>query len=345
MRFRDGPAAVRGDALPPRRHWPTGREGGGGGGPESEDLPPPSTVRTPSRTGRKGDGDVSASRSSGDSGRCRARSGLRRHGGDRHGEGHAVPGDGHRREREGHDLQAADPDRLALAHRDRVALRRRRGLAGDRSRRSVRLPEERPEDGALRLHPERRGDRLVPTRPRRRHVRSQGSRGLADEARDPRPLPQGRLDLPWRVPADPSARPGDREERAGSDARRADEAPDRPGRREAEAGRGRDDGLPRARPELLLGDLDDVRRSRLRALRPEEHRGCGPGRVRVPAALAGVRDLVQPRPRRARRHGLLRPDGGDGRVPAGLVEPSRPCATARSCGSTTRSPRAGGRGS
>ena len=39
MQVRDGPAAVRGDALPPRRHWPTGWEGGGGGGPESEDLP------------------------------------------------------------------------------------------------------------------------------------------------------------------------------------------------------------------------------------------------------------------------------------------------------------------
>ena len=39
MRIRDGPAAVRGDALPPTCHWPTSREGGGGGSPESEDLP------------------------------------------------------------------------------------------------------------------------------------------------------------------------------------------------------------------------------------------------------------------------------------------------------------------
>ena len=38
MRVRDGPAAVRGDAPPPRSHWPPGREGGGGGSPESEDL-------------------------------------------------------------------------------------------------------------------------------------------------------------------------------------------------------------------------------------------------------------------------------------------------------------------
>ena len=39
MQVRDGPAAVRGDAPAPRRHWPTGREGGAGGSPESEDLP------------------------------------------------------------------------------------------------------------------------------------------------------------------------------------------------------------------------------------------------------------------------------------------------------------------
>src|SRR5215831_4645185 len=38
VRFRDGPAAVRGDALPPRRHWVQTREDGGGGSPESEDL-------------------------------------------------------------------------------------------------------------------------------------------------------------------------------------------------------------------------------------------------------------------------------------------------------------------
>ncbi len=31
---------------------------------------------------------------------------------------------------------------------------------------------------------------------------------VADEARDPRALPQGRLDVPGRVPADPSARAG-----------------------------------------------------------------------------------------------------------------------------------------
>ena len=40
MRVRDGPAAVRGGASPPARHWPSGWEGGGEGSLESEDLPP-----------------------------------------------------------------------------------------------------------------------------------------------------------------------------------------------------------------------------------------------------------------------------------------------------------------
>ena len=39
MQVRDGPAAVRGDASAPTRHWPPGWEGGTGGSPESEDLP------------------------------------------------------------------------------------------------------------------------------------------------------------------------------------------------------------------------------------------------------------------------------------------------------------------
>ena len=46
VRIRHGPAAVRGDASPPKRHWPAGREGGGGGSPESEDLRSP-RIRSP----------------------------------------------------------------------------------------------------------------------------------------------------------------------------------------------------------------------------------------------------------------------------------------------------------
>src|SRR5438477_11014767 len=40
VQVRDGPAAVWGDALPPRRHWVATWEGGGRGSPESEDLSP-----------------------------------------------------------------------------------------------------------------------------------------------------------------------------------------------------------------------------------------------------------------------------------------------------------------
>src|SRR5664279_5808170 len=46
VQVRDGPAAVRGDAPLPRRHWPAGWEDGEGGCPESEDLSLAAT-RTP----------------------------------------------------------------------------------------------------------------------------------------------------------------------------------------------------------------------------------------------------------------------------------------------------------
>ena len=61
-----------------------------------------------------------------------------------------VPGHDRDPGRQGHDRQEAAPDRLALADRDRDALRHRRRQAGHRGRRPVRLPEERPEDDALR---------------------------------------------------------------------------------------------------------------------------------------------------------------------------------------------------
>ena len=54
VQVRDGPAAVRGDAPAPRRHWPAGREGGTGGRPESED-PPSRRHSNPSRKGGFGD--------------------------------------------------------------------------------------------------------------------------------------------------------------------------------------------------------------------------------------------------------------------------------------------------
>ena len=88
--------------------------------------------------------------------------------------------------------------------------------------------------------------------------------------------------------------------------------------------------LPRARARLLLGDLVDVHRPHLQAVRLPEHRRRG-GHValRLPAALGRVHRRREPRHRRARRLRLLRADGCDGRRAAGLASASRRCAHKR----------------
>ena len=103
--------------------------------------------------------------------------------------------------------------------------------------------------------------------------------------------------------------------------------------------------LPRARSDALLGDVEDVHRSGLYGARPREHRRRRRlGRVRLPAALRRVRRLVEPRHHRARRHGLLRAEGVHGRGASRLGPDQRRFARAPSYASTTRSRRAGGRG-
>ena len=124
------------------------------------------------------------------------------------------------------------PHRLALADGDRDALRDRRGLAGRRRRRPVRLPEERSADVALGLHPERRGDRRLPARPRRHRVRPEGPVGRAPAARHHRAPPGRREELQGRVPADPPARDGHRSRRRGGEARLRHEVEDRRHREE-----------------------------------------------------------------------------------------------------------------
>ena len=86
----------------------------------------------------------------------------------------AVPGHDHDAHRQGHAREEAAPHRLAVADRDRVAVRDRGGPQVDRRRRPVRLPEGGAEDDALRLHAERRGDRRLPAGPRRHRVRPEG---------------------------------------------------------------------------------------------------------------------------------------------------------------------------
>ena len=157
----------------------------------------------------------------------------------------------------------------------------------------------------------------------------------------------GRGDEPRRcVCADHRARQDHRPRQAGRLRRRDDEEADRGAREGRHAAGPRSDRLPRARPRPVLGDLEHVHRQGLRALRAEEHRRCR----RLGAAAATRSSRPSTSSRRAptsscsptsraasRARGRLRP-GRAGR-------PSRRCAPGRSCGSTTRSPRAGGRGS
>src|SRR5439155_1535987 len=209
---------------------------------------------------------------------------------------------------------------VALADRDGDALRRRRRPAGRRGRRPVRLPGERAADEALRLYPERRGDRRLQPRPRR-PLQRRRARLVAAEAR-----PDGAARAGGGQPApglrrDPPARRrhgtrGEVDRRREVDAG-ADHDAD-PFRSEALAA---PEGLPRARAGPLLGDVVHVHRRDLQDVRLQEHRGRG--RLvpqRLPAALGRVHRRRESRHRRPRRYEMLRPDRQDRRRSAGLGE-------------------------
>ena len=67
------------------------------------------------------------------------------------------------------------------------------------------------------------------------------------------------------------------------------------------------EGLPRARPDVLLGDVGDVHRPDLQAVRLQEHRRRRRhDALRLSAALGRVHRRGEPGHRRARRLGLLR---------------------------------------
>ena len=181
----------------PHNRTPRGREDSGA-----------SFVRPPRRSGARRAGSRRL-------GRVRRRDRPRR-----------VPRHRHRLQREGHGRQAADPHRVALADGDRDALRHRRGLAGRRRRRPVRLPEVGSADLALGLHAERRGDRGVPARPRRHRVRPEGPLRRTRPSRDHRAPPGRRQELQGRLPADPATRPRHRSRVASNAADRVDEVAD-----------------------------------------------------------------------------------------------------------------------
>ena len=187
MRVRDGPAAVRGDALPPRRHWaPRPGKAAGEGAPSQNTCRPPQT-RTP--RGR----------------RIRAPSFPRipRDPRDRPRRRLAVDGGPPTRAR------CSPADRLPLADRDGGPVRDRRRPAGGRRRPGLGLPEERAAHVAHGPRPERRGDRELPPRPRR-HLLRRPVRQAAGRPRDPRRRRGGAEDDHRRVPGDQAAGHGSR---------------------------------------------------------------------------------------------------------------------------------------
>ncbi len=190
----------------------------GGGAPSQKTCRSPLSL-DPLAEGRRRSSHVRSTRPRG--GARRPRAGTRHARGRRTGAYRrgAVPRHGQRGQREGHDPQAAGPDRLALADRHRDAVRDRRRPAGRGGGRAVGLPAQGAADDALRLHAERRGNRRVETRPRRDRVRPEGALGRARPPRDPGRLPERGPDAARRVPADPPARQGERARGGGELAR------------------------------------------------------------------------------------------------------------------------------
>ena len=156
MQVRDGPAAVRGVAHPPRRHWPPGREGGGGGSPESEDLPCLRHSRTPRGREDSGASFVHLRRrrnrrgvhGAGLGGRCRARGSV------------GISGHDHHRCRQGHD-----PEETCAASsrsRPRRPSRSSRSAPGRRSSPSTTSPTTRRPRREPRSRASRRTSRPSP---------------------------------------------------------------------------------------------------------------------------------------------------------------------------------------
>ena len=332
MRVRHGPAAVRGDAPSPRRHWPAGREGGGGGSPESEDLTL-AWIRSP--RGRRKRASPSSRSPRGFPARPRPRlvrwRRRRRAGAARAGHllgccrDHArparVPGHGRGRQRfrspwrssptrSSRCRPTATESLFAIGAGDQVI------AVDDQSN----YPAEAPVTDLSGFQPN--VEAIAGYEP-----------DLVIAAYDPGGLVEGleTLDIPVLLQdAAPNLdaayeqietlgeATGQRRGRGNSG--RVDADRDRGDGRLRARRRGRD-RLPRARPRLLHGHLGHVHRQRLRALRAREHRRrCrGRRRRRLPAARGGVHRLGEPRRHRPRRHDVLRADGRDrrGHGPAG----------------------------
>ena len=260
-----------GRCSPATRHWPPGREGGGGGCPESEDLP--RSAHTPEPLAEGGFRCCIAGSFSPPRAWRHSRSSSRAPPAVTLATAADFPvtitaGNG-----KVTIAQATAPHRLALADRDRVALRDRRRQAGDRRRRPVRLPEDRAPDGPLGLRPQRGGDRRVRARSRDHRLRPEGPVGRPRAARHPSRPPRRGPHLPGRVPAASPARPRHRAEGRRNEGHRPDEDADRTPGQGVEGQGGGSHRLSRADSGLLLGVVELLRGQDLHTARPAEHRG------------------------------------------------------------------------
>ena len=196
-------------------------------------------------------------------------------------------------------------------------------------------PATRAAHEALRLHAERRGDRGLQARPRRRRGRlerrsstrfgSSASRARSSTRRDTSPTRTRRSGSSARRRA--TAREATARRRADADADRRDRCGRVPTARARAA-----DRLPRARPDLLLGDVETFigRVYALFGLQQHRRRRRHDGLGGYPQLSARVHRRREPGPDRARRHEVLRPERRDGRSAAGLEARSPRCGTGTS---------------
>ena len=179
----------------------------------------------------------------------------------------AVPVEAEGGERGGDDPAPAVADRLALGNGNRGSLRRRRWQAGRRGRLLLDLSASGAADEALRVRPEHRGDREVPARPRRCLRRHGHIVEQLGKVQIPVLVEPPAANLNGVYAADRSARAGDREPERGEASRVRHAGP---GERDLGFGAAAAQTahrLPRARPDLLLGDLTHIHRADVHAAR------------------------------------------------------------------------------
>ena len=302
VRVRDGPAAVRGDALPPRRHWVArpGKAAGEGAPSQKTCRPPPN--RTP--RGRRIRCSVVPSSASRLSRQPRSRLlGRPPHPRPPPGRMPSRPGSSRSRRR-----------RPRICSRSAPARRSSRSTTTRTTRRRRRTPTSPATRRTSRRSPRYQPDLVVVSDRRRASSQLESSASPSGSSRPPANLDAG-------VRADPRARPATGHVAAGDevvpDGGAARSRSSRASRRRA----GHLTELLRARPDRT------TRRPRRRSSAAST--GCSASgtsptrptrRQRLPAALGRVHRRRRTRRSSPRRHEVLRPDREDGRRAAGLED-------------------------